>query len=234
VRVVVGICLCRGPSRTPVHHVRCYVPPSRSWSFGFKLSLSSFAFRVCMCLCVRVRVRVLLQMRLWACPSHVSAYRCAVRFSFSAAAAPAHTLRAPLLASSPLLVLKRLPVTHRWASNGSVGPNSHSSSLCVGTLALFAGDRRARAIQGIISSTTKRVRRPVLPPTLQSCGSLSMSFGPSPSSPLERLVLGLVVRVCVPSKACASPLAERCSSPACVCVASRWGVVHSVQRFSFS
>jgi hypothetical protein len=41
------ICLCRGPSRTPVHHVRCYVPPSRSWSFGFKLSLRSLAFRVC-------------------------------------------------------------------------------------------------------------------------------------------------------------------------------------------
>ena len=188
-----GICVCRGPSRTPIHHVRCYVPPSRSWSFGFKLSLRSLAFRVCMCLCVRMCVRVLLQMRLWACLSHVSTYRCAVRFSFSAAAAPAHTLRAPLLASSPLLVLKHLPVTHRWASDGSVGSSSHSSSLCVGTLALFW----ARALQGIVSSTTTRVCRPVLPPTLHSCGSLSKSFGPSPSpSPLERLVL----------------FAERCSS----------------------
>jgi hypothetical protein len=36
--------------------------------------------------------------------------------------------------------------------------------------------------------------------------------------PLERFVLGLVVRVCVPSKACASPLAERCSLCVCVCV----------------
>jgi hypothetical protein len=85
------ICLCRGPSRTPVHHVCCNVPPSRSWSFCFKLSFRSLAFRVCMCLCVRVCVRVLPQMRLWACLSHVSTYRCAVRFSFSAAAAPAHT-----------------------------------------------------------------------------------------------------------------------------------------------
>jgi len=196
------ICLCRGPSRTPVHHVRCYVPPSPSWSFGFKLSFHSLAFRpVSMCLCVRVCVRVLLQMRLWACLSHVSTYRCAVRFSFSAATAPAHTRREPLLASSPLLVLKHLPVTHRWASDGSVGPSSHSSSLCVGTLALFAGDRRARALQGVVSSTTTRVCRPVLPPTLLSCGSLSTSFGPSPSpSPLERLVL----------------FAERCSSWVCV------------------
>jgi hypothetical protein len=200
------ICLCRGPSRTPVHHVRCYVPPSRSWSFGFKLSLRSLAFRVCMCLCVRVCVRVLLQMRLWACLSHVSTYRCAIRFSFSAAAAPAHTLRASLLASSPLLVLKRFPVTHRWASDGSVGPSSHSSPLCVDTLALFAGDRRARAHHGIVSSTTTRVCRPVLPPTLHSCGSLSTSFGPSPF-PLERLVL----------------FAERCSS--WVCVPSRCRVV---------
>jgi len=102
------ICLCRGPSRTSVHHVRCYVPPSPSWSFGFKLSFHSLAFRpVSMCLCVRVCVRVLLQMRLWACLSHVSTYRCAERFSFSAAAAPAHTLRAPLLPSSPQLVSRR-------------------------------------------------------------------------------------------------------------------------------
>jgi len=43
-------------------------------------------------------------------------------------------------------VLRHLPVTHRWASDGSVGPSSHSSSLCVGTLALFASDRRARAL----------------------------------------------------------------------------------------
>ena len=91
----------------PFHHVRCYVPPSRSWSFCFKLSFRSLAFRVYMCLCVRVCVRVLLQMRLWACLSHVSTYRCAVRFSFSAAAAPAHTLRAPLLPSSPQLVSRR-------------------------------------------------------------------------------------------------------------------------------
>jgi hypothetical protein len=157
---------------------------------------------------------VLLQMRLWACLSHVSTYRCAVRFSFSAAAAPAHTLRALLLASSPLLVLKHLPVTHPWRSDGLVGPSSHSWSLCVDTLALFAGDRRTRALQGIASSTTKLVRRPVLPPTLHSCGSLSKSFGPSPSpSPLERLVL----------------FAERCSS--WVCVPSRCRVVW---RFSFS
>jgi len=62
-------------------------------------------------------------------------------------------------------------ISHRWASDGSVGP----SSLIVGIFALFAGDRRACAIQGIVSSTTKRVRRPVLPPTLHSCGSLSKS-----------------------------------------------------------
>ena len=163
-----------------------------------------------MCLCVRVCVRVLLQMRLWVCLSHVYTYRCAVRFSFSAAAAPAHTLRALLLASSPLLVLKHLPVTHRWASDGLVGPSSHSWSLCVDTLALFAGDRRARALQGIASSTTKLVRRPVLPPTLHCCGSLSKSFGPSPCpSSLERLVLGLVTRsffLCVLQKCVCRPL----------------------------
>jgi hypothetical protein len=173
------------------------MPPSRSWSFGFRFSLRSFAFRVCMCLCVRVCVRVLLQMRLWVCLSHVYTYRCAVRFSFSAAAAPAHTLRALLLASSPLLVLKHLPVTHRWASDGLVGPSSHSWSLCVDTLALFAGDRRARALQGIASSTTKLVRRPVLPPTLHSCRSLSKSFGPSPSpSPLALCREVFIVGVC--------------------------------------
>jgi hypothetical protein len=49
-------------------------------------------------------------------------------------------IRAPLLASSPLLVLKHLPVTHPWASDGLVGPSSRSWSLCVDTLALFAGD----------------------------------------------------------------------------------------------
>jgi len=110
-----------------------------------------------------------------------------------------------------------LPVTHRW---GSVGLSSHSSSVCVGTLALFAGDRRARALQGIVCSTTKRVRRPVLPPTLHSCGSLSKSFGPSlcpPPPPLSGSCLDSLSAssMCVSSKACASPLAERCSS--CVC-----------------
>ena len=179
-------------------------------------------------------MRVLLQMRLWVCLSHVYTYRCAVRFSFSAAAAPAHTLRALLLASSPLLVLKHLPVTHRWASDGLVGPSSHSWSLCVDTLALFAGDRRARALQGIASSTTKLVRRPVLPPTLHSCGSLSKSFGPSPSpSPLERLVLGLVVRVWCHPKRVRHSLLRGVHRP-CVCVASRYGVVHSVQRLALN
>jgi len=97
------ICLCCGPSRTSVHRVRFYAPPSPQWSFGSNLSFRPLAFRVYLCLCVRVCARSLLQLRLWACLSHVSTYRCAVRFSFSAAAAPAHTLRAPLLASSPLL-----------------------------------------------------------------------------------------------------------------------------------
>jgi hypothetical protein len=108
VECVCGRCGTFVSFRTPVHHVRCYMPPSPSWSFGFKLSFHSLAFRpVSMCLCVRVCVRVLLQMRLWACLSHVYTCRCAVRFSFSAAAAPAHTLRAPLLPSSPLLVSRR-------------------------------------------------------------------------------------------------------------------------------
>jgi hypothetical protein len=98
-------------------------------------------------------------------------------------------------------VLRHLPVTHRWASDGSVGPSSHSSSLCVGTLALLAGDRRARALQGIVCSTTKRVRRPVPPPTLHSCGSLSKSFGPSPSPPLSGSHLGsLSASACHPKR----------------------------------
>jgi hypothetical protein len=120
-----------------------------------------------------------------------------------------------------------LPVTHRW---GSVGLSSHSSSVCVGTLALFAGDRRARALQGIVCSTTKRVRRPVLPPTLLSCGSLSKSFGPSLCPPLERLVLRLVVRFfyACPPKRVRRPLPRGVHR---VCVASRCRVVY---RFSFS
>ena len=106
------ICLCRGPSRISVHHVRCYVPPSPSWSFP-----------VSMCLCVRMCVRVLLQMRLWACLSHVSTYRCAVRFSFSATAAPAHTLQAPLLPSSPLLHIDGRATGRLVPAHSLLGPS---------------------------------------------------------------------------------------------------------------
>ena len=48
------MCLCRGPSRTSVHHVRCYVPTSPSWSFGFKFLRvpSVYVFvRTCVCAC---------------------------------------------------------------------------------------------------------------------------------------------------------------------------------------
>jgi hypothetical protein len=144
--------------------------------------------------------------------------RTVVQYASPSRPLPRQRIRAPLLASSPLLVLKHLPVTHPWASDGLVGPSSHSWSLCVDTLALFAGDRRARAPQGIASSTTKLVRRPVLPPTLHSCGSLSKSFGPSPSpSPLERLVLGLVVRVWCHPKRVRHPLLRGVHRPH-VCV----------------
>jgi hypothetical protein len=102
--------------------------------------------------------------------------RTVVQYASPSRPLPRQRIRAPLLASSPLLVLKHLPVTHPWRSDGLVGPSSHSWSLCVDTLALFAGDRRTRALQGIASSTTKLVRRPVLPPTLDSCGSLSKSL----------------------------------------------------------
>jgi hypothetical protein len=121
------ICLCRGPSRTPVHHVRCYVPSSRSWSFCFKLSFHSLAFRVYMCLCVRVCVRVLLQMRLWACLSHASTYRCAVCF-FSAAAAPAHT-SAPAGFFSASCV--KTPARHTSMGERRVGWPVHTHGQCV-------------------------------------------------------------------------------------------------------
>jgi hypothetical protein len=101
------MCLCCGPSRTSVDHVRSYAPPSpvRGWSFGFKLSFRPLAFRVYLCLCVHAFACALLQLRQWACLSHALTNRSTVRFSFSAATAPAHALRAPLLPSSPLLVL---------------------------------------------------------------------------------------------------------------------------------
>ena len=89
-----------------------------------KLSFHSFAFRpVSVCLCVRVCVRVLLQMRLWACLSHVSTYRCAVRFSFSATAAPAHTLQAPLLPSSPLLHIDGRATGRLVPAHSLLGPS---------------------------------------------------------------------------------------------------------------
>jgi hypothetical protein len=45
---------------------------------------------------------------------------------------------------------------------------AHTPPLCVGTLALFAGDWRVRALQGVVCSTTKQVRHSVLLPTLRS------------------------------------------------------------------
>ena len=71
----------------------------------FQVVLSPPAFRVYLCLCVRAFACALLQLRQWACLSHALTNRSTVRFSFSAATAPAHALRAPLLPSSPLLVL---------------------------------------------------------------------------------------------------------------------------------
>jgi hypothetical protein len=98
----------------------------------FACEPTELAFRpVSMCLCVRVCVRVLLQMRLWACLSHVSTYSCAVRFSFSAAAAPAHTLRggcAPSVFFSPRYF--RTCVPSFMGSDGSVGPSSLIVIVC--------------------------------------------------------------------------------------------------------
>ena len=96
-----------------------------------KLSFNSFAFRpVSLCLCVRVCVRVLVQLRLWACLSHVFTYRCAVRFSFSAAAAPAHTLRTPLCLLLRYLCLNTCPSHIDGRATGRLVP-AHTHRHCV-------------------------------------------------------------------------------------------------------
>jgi len=89
--------------------------------------------------CVRARAGAVAAVGLSQSCFHVPL--CCTLLLLGRCRASTYSSNAPL-SSSPLLVFKHLPVTHRWASDGSVGPSSHSSSLCVGTLALLAGDRR--------------------------------------------------------------------------------------------
>jgi len=126
-RFVECVCVVVGHlslSRSFSHHA------SVTFMGGFKLSFHSVAFRVCMCLCVRVCVRVLVQLRLWACLSHVFTYRCAVRFSFSAAAAPAHTLRTPLCLLLRYLCLNTCPSHIDGRATGRLVP-AHTHRHCV-------------------------------------------------------------------------------------------------------
>jgi len=138
------------------------------------------------------------------------------RFSLSAASAPAHALRAPLLISSPLFVCRSL--ISSWASDGVARAWSHAAHTprhcvlpCMGpSRVVQLGDWLLHALREIVCCTTKWVHHPVLPFSLRlgglgsyRCGwwahvgirfssasaSRSCAF---PSHPVQRLVLMLV------------------------------------------
>ena len=109
-------------------------------------------------------VAVTAAAAVWACHRQLS------RTTLQYASQPQplqrqHTLRVPLLISSPLLVRRSLVIDGR--ATGWLVP-AHTPPNCVGTLALFAGDWRVRALQGVVCSTTRQVRHSVLLPTLRS------------------------------------------------------------------
>ena len=123
-----GACICRGPSRTSVHHVRCYVHLRHGRSMQVVLQLLRVppSVYVFVRTCVRVRAAADAAVGLSKSCFHVPL--CSTLLLLSHCRASTYSSSAPSAFFSA--------TSHRWASDGSVGP----SSLIVGTFALFSGD----------------------------------------------------------------------------------------------
>jgi hypothetical protein len=107
------MCLCCGPSRTYVDHVRFYAPPSPQWSFDINLSFRPLEFRVSLfvrtCVCAfAVAVATVGVSQSWF---HVPV--CSTLLLLGRCRASTYSSSAPSDFFSATCVLKHLPITHR-------------------------------------------------------------------------------------------------------------------------